>query len=208
MVSLQQLGAFVGCFLIWPITRRYGRRIPLSASAFVFVIGAMIQTINTHSLPAFYVGRVIAGLGLGAATVIVPMYSAEMTHKDQRARLGCFFQLFYTIGIFTSYWVNYGIKKNYKATTQQWQIPVGLQILPAGLLCIGVLTLKESARWLTAKGRHDEAWKSLTWARGSDDSVILTEMSEIRAGVDLEIRETDGFKLSGKDKHSASVQGM
>ena len=63
VVSLQQLGAFVGCFLIWPITSRFGRRRPLSASAFVFVIGATIETINTHSLPAFYVGRVIAGVG-------------------------------------------------------------------------------------------------------------------------------------------------
>lgn len=103
-VSLQQLGAFVACFVIWPVTNKYGRRIPMMICSFIFCIGAMIETINTRSLPAFYVGRVIAGLGLGGATVIVPMYSSEMAPKQLRGRIGCFFQLFYTIGILISYW--------------------------------------------------------------------------------------------------------
>lgn len=65
-------------------------------SSFVFCIGALIQTINTHSLSAFYVARVIAGLGLGAATVVVPMFSSEMTPKDLRGQIGSLFQWFFT----------------------------------------------------------------------------------------------------------------
>lgn len=56
----------------------------------------MIETINTHSRPAFYVGRVIAGLGLGSATVIVPMFSSEMMPKEIRGKVGCFLQLSFT----------------------------------------------------------------------------------------------------------------
>ena len=97
-VSLQQLGAFVACFAVWPITDKLGRKKSLMISSFIFCIGALIQTINTHSLAAFYVARVIAGLGLGSATVVVPMFNSEMTPKSIRGQVGSFFQLFYTLG--------------------------------------------------------------------------------------------------------------
>lgn len=95
-VGLQQLGAFVACFLAWPLTDRLGRKKALMISSFVFCVGALIQTINTHSLVAFYVARVIAGLGLGIATVVVPMFSSEMSPKEIRGKIGSFFQWFYT----------------------------------------------------------------------------------------------------------------
>jgi len=56
----------------------------------------MIETIDTHSRSEFYVGRVIAGLGLGSATVIVPMFSSEMMPKEIRGKVGCFLQLSFT----------------------------------------------------------------------------------------------------------------
>lgn len=95
-VGLQQLGAFVACFLAWPLTDRLGRRQALMISSLVFCIGAVIQTVNTHSLTAFYVARVVAGLGLGTATVVVPMFSSEMSPKEIRGKIGSFFQWFYT----------------------------------------------------------------------------------------------------------------
>ena len=63
-----------------------------------------MQVVNTHSLPVFYVGRVISGLGVGAATVLVPMFSAEMAPKEIRGRLGSCFQLFFAGGVCVSYW--------------------------------------------------------------------------------------------------------
>jgi len=82
-----------------------------------------------------------------------------------------------------------------KAGAKQWQIPIALQIVPAAGLGLGVLTLKESARWLTQKGRHQEAWESLVWIRASDASYVQEEMTEIRAGVELEQRATEGLTL-------------
>jgi MFS family permease len=195
-VGLQQAGAFVACLLIWPITDRIGRKKSLLISSIIFSIGAIIETIDTHSMAAFYIGRVIAGLGLGAATVVVPMYSSEMTPKELRGQIGSFFQWFYTWGIFTSYWVDYAVAKRNHGSAQ-WQIPIGLQILPAGLLALGVLTLKESTRWLTKKGRHEEAWESLKWIRADDSQVTIDEMEEIRIGVEIEARATEGLKIQG-----------
>ena len=194
-VSLQNLGAFVACFFIWPIVKRIGRKPAIIVASFVFCIGVVIQTVSTHSLPAFYVARVIAGLGLGSATVVVPMYSSEMTPKELRGQIGCFFQLLYTLGIFTSYWVDYGVSANFKATTKQWQIPIGLQLLPASLLGFGMLTLPESLRWHIVRGEHDKAWKSLSWVRASESAEVKEELEEIRTGVQLELQEMQGLTI-------------
>lgn len=96
-VGLQQLGALVACFfLAWPLADRLGRRPALMVASAVFCAGALLQTANTHSLAAFYVARVVAGLGLGTATVVVPMFSSEMSPKEVRGRIGSFFQWFFT----------------------------------------------------------------------------------------------------------------
>lgn len=78
----------------------------------------------------------------------------------------------------------------------QWQIPIGLQMLPAAILGLGSLTLKESTRWLTKQGRHEEAWESLKWIRADDSQAVADEMEEIRVGVETEAYETEGFRLT------------
>jgi hypothetical protein len=50
-----------------------------------------------------------------------------------------------------------------------------------------MFTLKESTRWLTKKGRHDEAWGSLKWIRADESQVTIEEMGEIRMGVEMEL---------------------
>lgn len=192
-VGLQQLGAFVACFLAWPLTDYLGRKKALMISSLVFCVGALVQTVNTHSLAAFYVARVVAGLGLGTATVVVPMFSSEMTPKEIRGQIGSFFQWFFTFGIFTSYWVDYGVALG-PSNSRQWQIPIGLQLVPGALLGLGMLTLKESTRWLTKKGRHDEALESLKWIRADDSQAVTDEMEDIRLGVEMEARATEGFR--------------
>jgi sugar porter (SP) family MFS transporter len=165
-------------------------------SSFIFVIGAIIETVNTHSMAAFYVGRVVAGVGLGAASVVVPMFSSEMAPKEIRGRIGSFFQMFYTLGISTSYWVDYAVLKRVSPhSARQWQIPIGLQIIPAALLGLGMFTLKESVRWLTKKGRHEEAWESLKWIRADEGQSTVEEMEEIRMGVEMERRATEGLEV-------------
>ncbi|KAK3676310.1 hypothetical protein LTR78_003584 [Recurvomyces mirabilis] len=195
-VALQQLGAFVACFAIWPITNRYGRKWAIALCANIFCIGAAIQTANTHSTSVFYIGRVIAGLGLGGSSVVVPMFSGEMVPKQIRGQIGSFYQLMFTLGIFTSYWCDWGVARNYANNdSRMWQIPVGLQILWAGLLVLGMFTVKESARWLMAAGRTEEAWESLKWVRADDGPITQAEFQEIREGVELEAHAREGFRM-------------
>ena len=160
----------------------------------VFCIGAIIQVVNTHSLGAFYAGRVISGLGTGAATVLVPMFSAEMAPKEFRGRLGSCFQLFFAIGVTISYWVTYAASSGLASNTQQWQVPIGLQLVPGALMGLGMFFTKESVRWYAKKGRNEEAFASLQWVRGGEDTPELrAEFQEILAGVQVEIQQSEGL---------------
>ena len=76
----------------------------------------------------------------------------------------------------------------------QWQVPIGLQLVPGALIGLGMLTLKESTRWLTRKGRHREALESLKWIRADDSQAVIDEMEDIRRGVETEARAADGFQ--------------
>lgn len=154
---------------------RYGRRRSIMLASAIFNVGAIIQTINTHSLAAFYVARVVSGIGVGMATVIIPAYSAEMAPKNIRGMLGSMFQFFFTLGVMTSYWIDYAVQVHVPHSSRQWQIPVGLQLVPGAILGLGMLLTKESTRWLAKQGRHDEAMKSLSWVRGGETDEVRAE---------------------------------
>ncbi|KAJ7496873.1 general substrate transporter [Mycena latifolia] len=196
VVGIQQAGAFVGCWAIWPVAARWGRRRAIMVCSLVFTVGAVIQTINTHSLGAFYFGRVVSGLGLGGSSVIISMFSSENAPKEIRGRLGSFYQLMYTFGIFTAYWVDYGVANRLPSIPRQWQLPIGLQIIPAVLLGLGMLTVSESVRWLAQKGRDDEAWEALIWIRADDSEETRAELKEIQVSIAEDRAARSGFQYS------------
>ncbi|KAF4969975.1 hypothetical protein FSARC_2877 [Fusarium sarcochroum] len=193
--SLLQAGAFFACFFVWPFTARYGRRLSIVLASFIFNIGAILQLFYpNNSVGTWYAGRVISGIGVGIATVIIPMYSAEMAPKAIRGQLGSMFQFFFTLGVFTSYWVDYAVAEHMGPTTAQWRVPVGLQLVPGGILGLGMLLTKESTRWLAKVGRREEALESLVWVRGGElTAEVQQEMDEILAGIAEEERVTEGL---------------
>lgn len=194
-VGVQQAGAFVGSFAVWPITKPFGRKIAIIVCSLVFNVGVLLEIVPTKSIDAFYVGRVIAGLGLGGASTMVPIYLSEMTPKEHRGRLGSCYQLMFTVGILASYWISYGCGFM-KPQAAQWQIPISLQIVPAAILGLGMLTLKESTRWLAGKDRNEESWESLLWIRGGEvNPDIEAEHAEIIQGIMDERHAMEGFKL-------------
>ncbi|CAD6564822.1 MAG: hypothetical protein ASARMPRED_005693 [Alectoria sarmentosa] len=111
-----------------------------------------------------------------------------MAPKEIRGRLGSCFQLFFAGGVCVSYWVDYTVESRVPASTRQWQIPIGLQLVPGGILCLGMLLIPESCRWLAKRDRVDEALKSLIWIRGGDSAEVQGEFAEILKGVSEEVR--------------------
>lgn len=109
-----------------PIASRFGRRMGLIIGSIVFTIGTILQVINAHTLATFYAGRVIAGVGIGASTVLIPMYAAEMSPKEFRGRLGACFHLFFALGVMIAYWTTFAVAETQPDISRQWQIPLGL----------------------------------------------------------------------------------
>ncbi|PNY25636.1 MFS sugar transporter [Tolypocladium capitatum] len=191
--SLLQAGAFFSCLFAWPFTARFGRRRSIALASLVFNVGTLLQLPRSYGLATWYAGRVIAGVGVGIATAVIPMYSAEMAPKHLRGRLGSGFQLAFTCGVLTSYFVDYGVAEHVAPSSRQWRIPVGLQLVPGGILGLGMLLTRESTRWLAKRGRHQEALDSLIWVRGGEDTTeVQVEFSEILAGIKEEDRVTEG----------------
>ena len=69
--------------------------------------------------------------------------------------------------------IDYGVSVGLPVSSKQWQIPVGLQLVPAAMLGLGLIGCKESVRWLAKKERYDEAWTSLTWIRADDGTFAI-----------------------------------
>ncbi|KAF2768739.1 general substrate transporter [Teratosphaeria nubilosa] len=196
MVSLQNVGAFLAALCIIPVSERWGRKKTVQVAMSVFCVGVVLQVVESGSLVCFYVGRVVSGLGLGAGTAVVPSFNAEMAPKEIRGMLGSGMQWLFASGVMISYWIDYGVSvsEHLEGKAAQWQIPVGLQLVPAAVLALGLFTQRESVRWLVKKGREEEAWESLTWIRADDGPEVEAEFREIRAGLAEELRATEGFK--------------
>ena len=98
------------------------------------------------------------------------------------------------IGSTFAYWLDYGVALRIPVSTKQWRVPVAIQLIPGGLMLIGLFFLTESPRWLVKKGRHEEALKSLAYIRNEPNTSpeVVHEMAEIRAAVEEELHLTEG----------------
>jgi sugar porter (SP) family MFS transporter len=141
-------------------------------TAALFVVGVMIAAFSPDF--AVLVGaRVIIGLAVGSASMVVPLYIGEVAPPRVRGALVSFNQLAITSGILASYLVDYGL-----ASSQNWRLMFGLAAVPAILMFTGMLFQHESPHWLVAQGREDEARKVLHRVRGEGD--IDAEIAEVR----------------------------
>ncbi|KAH0373958.1 general substrate transporter, partial [Aureobasidium melanogenum] len=195
VVSLLTAGCFFGALAAPWLNERLGRRYSLMIFSLIFMVGAAVQTGASHAIGTIYGGRVIAGLGIGGMSAITPVFVSENCPPDVRGRISGLFQEFLVLGVMFSYWLCYGVKKNMAPTTMQWRVPVGLQLVPSGIMFCGLWFLKESPRWLAKNDRHDEALASLAYIRcvSTDDPEVLQELAEIRASVEEEFLATEGL---------------
>jgi MFS family permease len=197
IVSTFQAGAFFGGIFGYGIAEQFGRRAVLYCTAVVFIIGVILQLIG--HLPLFYAGRALTGLGVGAASMDIPIYIGECSPSAIRGRLVGIFECMLQVCLVFGFWVNYGVNLDVPATTaRQWRIPVAIQFIPVGLLVISLLLFTvESPRWLLAKGRKEDATKSLTWLRNlpADHPYIRHELVQMELGIIRELEAGEGENL-------------
>ncbi|CDS06967.1 hypothetical protein LRAMOSA09490 [Lichtheimia ramosa] len=152
-----------------------GRKKFFYLAAFFHIIGSIIQLVSTQ-FAALVVGRIITGSTVGMMGMSVPLYQSEVASSQNRGRIITLYQLGVTIGLCLAAWIAYG------TTTidgpMSWRIPVGIQILPGGLLLLGLSFIPESPRWLIACGRYEEALDILALIRSRGDTKDIAVQME------------------------------
>lgn len=180
IVSMSLLGAMIGAFAAGPLADRYGRKINLLISGGCFAAGAVLSGYS-HSIELLTAARILQGIGVGASSVLVPVYIAELAPAKIRGMLVTSFQLMITVGIVIAYGVNTAAESQ-----GEWRFPVGVASVFGIALAVGVLFVTESPRWLIAVNKHNIARRTLIKLRGTDD-------------VEDEIKETERLNTLEQD---------
>ncbi|RDW69183.1 putative MFS monosaccharide transporter [Aspergillus mulundensis] len=152
VVAILEVGAFISSLLVGKIGDVIGRRRTILYGSMVFFIGGAFQTFAT-GLPMMMVGRIIAGLGVGALSTIVPVYQSEISPPHNRGKLACIEFTGNIFGYAASVWVDYFC--SFIDSDFSWRLPLLLQCIMGLLLGLGSLIICESPRWLLDND-HDE----------------------------------------------------
>ncbi|KAF4306494.1 Sugar/inositol transporter [Botryosphaeria dothidea] len=196
IVSVYQAGAFFGSLFAYVSSFFFGRKISLQIFSLVFILGAglMLGANGDRGLGLIIGGRVLAGIGVGGASNMTPIYIAELAPPAVRGRLVGIYEAGWQIGGLVGFWINYGLDETMAPSHKQWLIPFAVQLIPAGLLLVGAFWIKESPRWLFQKGRREEAMRNLCWIRNlpADDIYMVEEVAFIDAALE-EQRSTIGI---------------
>lgn len=163
VVSSLLIGAIVGAGFSGPLSDRLGRRRVVLMIALIYIIGALGAAFSVDA--AWLVSsRIILGLAVGGSTALVPVYLSEMAPTAVRGRLASLNQLMITIGILVAYIISYVF-----SSIDGWRWMLGLAVVPAIALLIGVAFMPESPRWLVKKGREKEAKDVLNLTHATDE---------------------------------------
>ena len=186
IVGLLSIGCLCGAILAAPVADRFGRKIGIITWDIVFIIGVVIQISAFTSWVQIAIGRLIAGFGVGALSVMTPMYQAETAPRQIRGSLISCYQLFITFGIFLAYCINYGTEKIHSRAS--WKIVMGIGFIFPAFMAVGMLFLPESPRWEFRHGKIDSARKTIALAYGvpEDHWEVSRELSEIREKYEAE----------------------
>jgi len=193
-VSPMLLGAAVGAFFGGQLADRFGRVKCMLAAAVLFFIASFASGAASN-IYSFAVWRVLGGIGIGAANIIIPGYIAETAPSNYRGRFGSFQQLAVVVGFFaailsifflTSY--SGGAEKILLFEKETWRFMFWLGCIPAVLYAFSLLSLPESPRFLVAKNKISEAEKIL---------VRINPSCDIRAKTD-EIKRSYSFASATK----------
>jgi len=153
---------------------RYGRRASLRITAVLYLLSAL-GCAFAFDWTSFVVARFIGGLGIGASSVLGPMYIAEIAPAKARGRLVGFFQFNIVFGILAAYFSNYVVGTLGFGDTE-WRWKLGIPAVPAAIFLLMLFTIPESPRWLARRGRLAEAEDVL---RSSGDPDYHKDLDEI-----------------------------
>lgn len=171
------LGAIIGCLVAGSVSDKYGRRPGLLLAAAIFAISSICMAL-APGRDIFIASRFAAGIGVGMASMLSPMYIAEISPAHLRGRMVAINQLTIVIGILITNLVNYTLRNS---GDDAWRWMFGLGIIPSALFFIGALWLPESPRWLLRMGNDTAATRVLN--KLGNDEFVKESVVNIKASL-------------------------
>jgi sugar porter (SP) family MFS transporter len=189
--SCALVGCFIGTLMAGMLTDKFGRKRLLIFSALLFAVTSIGNAL-AHKFSIFIAWRILGGVAIGLASNLSPMYIAEIAPAQMRGRLVSINQLTIVIGILAAQMLNWWLVRNLNTEIVTalgpdaasaakdafirnswfgqtgWRWMFGLTALPSALFFIGMFLVPESPRWLTQRGKHDEARSILVKIGGEE----------------------------------------
>jgi sugar porter (SP) family MFS transporter len=183
VVASLLLGAAVGAASAGPLSDRLGRRNLVIIAAILFTIGAIGAALSPN-VAVLVLFRVVLGLAVGTAALVVPLYLSEIAPTEIRGAISSLNQLNIVVGILLAFIVNALL-----ANAEAWRWMLGLAAIPSLVLLIGMFFLPETPRWLVSQDRDEDARDVLRRSRNEEE----TE-KEIRDIREVEEQEEGGLR--------------
>ncbi|MCY2687539.1 D-xylose transporter XylE [Salinimicrobium sp. TH3] len=193
MVSSALVGCIIGASMGDKVANKLGRRNGLLLSAILFLISAggsafpeMFNYFGRDVLTSFIFYRIIGGIGVGLASMLAPLYIAEMAPANIRGKLVSFNQFAIVTGMLVVYFVNYSIVQG---QTDEWIYSVGWrrmflsEVIPAFLFFIFLLFVPKTPRFQVMRGKDEKAMKILS--RLNDPERASSILRDIRTSFDV-----------------------
>jgi SP family myo-inositol transporter-like MFS transporter 13 len=136
IVSLAQLGAFFGALMAGPLSDKFGRKPVILAADLLFAAGSVLMYV-APSVAVLMAGRIVVGVGVGLASLIVPVYLSEASPTEVRGAVVAIDVMIITAGQFLSSLISLALGRN-------WRLMLGIGAVPAILQFVGMLFLPES----------------------------------------------------------------
>jgi SP family arabinose:H+ symporter-like MFS transporter len=177
-VAIALIGTIVGSLAAGQAGQKLGGRETLRITAILYVISALGSAL-AWSWPSLMVFRFIGGLGIGASSVLGPVYIAELSPAKWRGRLVGAFQFNVVFGILVAYTSNFAIR-TLQLGANEWRWQVGVAAIPAAGFLALLFGIPRSPRWSASKNRNEEALAVLKQMGEPDPEA---ELADIRAAL-------------------------
>lgn len=174
------IGCIIGAMIAGGLSDKFGRKKVLILTAILFGISAIGSAIP-NNLSFFVIARLIGGIGVGAASMLSPLYITEISPAKIRGKLVSLYQLAIVVGILVIFFVNLLIQNSGDELWNiniGWRYMFGSEIIPSILFLIALLFVPESPRWLCKVGKEKESLKILKDINNDGAEAILKEIKE------------------------------
>jgi sugar porter (SP) family MFS transporter len=188
VVSIALIGSAVGAWFAGQLADALGRRRVMLIAAVLFGVSA-VGTAFPPNVEILMLWRLIGGAGIGVASVVAPMYIAEIAPRQLRGRLGSLQQLAIVLGIFATGLSNYLIVRAAGSSTSEWLLGIEawrwmflVMLVPATLYFVLALRIPESPRFLVEKGDLAKAQAVLETVFTTDQSAKVRDIQTTMTG--------------------------